>query len=83
MIPNSISASAVGAVDPARLGLLPRAAGSKTDRQRASGSLLHVFPSFNVGGAQVRFASLAEGLGDGFSRHESCRSTETSGQRLC
>ena len=28
--------------------------------------LLHVFPSFNVGGPQVRFAALAAGLGDGF-----------------
>lgn len=28
--------------------------------------LLHVFPSFEVGGAQVRFAALAEGLGAGF-----------------
>jgi len=28
--------------------------------------LLHVFPNFNVGGAQVRLISLAEGLGDGF-----------------
>lgn len=30
--------------------------------------LLHVFPSFNVGGPQVRFAALAGGLGDRF-RH--------------
>ncbi len=28
--------------------------------------LLHVFPSFDVGGAQMRFAALAEGLGAGF-----------------
>jgi glycosyltransferase involved in cell wall biosynthesis len=28
--------------------------------------LLHVFPNFNVGGAQVRFAALVAGLGDGF-----------------
>jgi glycosyltransferase involved in cell wall biosynthesis len=29
--------------------------------------LLHVFPSFNVGGAQVRFATLAAGFGAGVS----------------
>lgn len=30
--------------------------------------LLHVFPNFNIGGAQVRFAALVAGLGDRF-RH--------------
>jgi len=29
--------------------------------------LLHIFPSFNIGGAQVRFANLAAGFGSGVS----------------
>lgn len=40
------------------------------ERQGAVGAaphVLHVFPSFDVGGAQMRFAALAEGLGDRFS----------------
>ncbi len=30
-------------------------------------SILHVFPTFKIGGAQVRFAELAKGFGDRFS----------------
>jgi glycosyltransferase involved in cell wall biosynthesis len=32
-----------------------------------SPSILHVFPTFKIGGAQVRFAELAKGFGDRFS----------------
>jgi glycosyltransferase involved in cell wall biosynthesis len=50
-----------------------RATGLTPERGRATlmtaqRHLLHVFPSFNIGGAQVRFAALVEGLGDRF-RH--------------
>ena len=44
--------------------------------------MLHVFPSFEYGGQQTRFAALARGLGAGFSHHVVALNGEAAARKL-
>ena len=44
--------------------------------------MLHVFPSFEYGGQQTRFAALARGLGAGFSHHVVSLNGEAAARKL-